>query len=113
MTNPHARTENQAAQIGEEAGKADISQQALDSAKSAHKRIDGLEAEVRDIRGLTAAMARVDEKVDGLESDVREIKTDVKGITARPGRRWDKLVAAIIGAAGAGTAAAVLALILK
>lgn len=91
----------------------DLPQEALDSAKAAHKRIDGLEAEVRDIRGLTAAMARMDEKVDGLETDVREIKTDVKGITARPGRRWDKLAEAVIGAAGAGTAAALLALLLK
>ncbi len=91
----------------------DVAQEALDSAKSAHQRIDGLEAEVRDIRGLTAAMARMDEKVDGLESDVKEIKNDVKGITARPGRWWDKLVAAVIGAIGAGVAAAVLASILR
>ncbi|MCI1955380.1 MAG: hypothetical protein LKJ21_03265 [Oscillospiraceae bacterium] len=96
-----------------EASRVDIAQEALDSAKSAHHRIDGLEAEVKDIRGLTAAMARVDEKVDGLESDVKEIKTDVKGITARPGRWWDKLIAAIIGAIGAGVATMILAAIFK
>lgn len=86
---------------------------ALDSAKSAHHRIDELDAEVKDIRGLTAAMARVDEKVDGLDSDVKEIKSDVKAITDRPGKFWDKLVGAIIGAFGAGIVAAILALILK
>jgi hypothetical protein len=91
----------------------DIAQEALDSAKSAHRRIDGLEAEVRDIRGLTAAMAAVNEKVDNLKSDVDEIKADVKGITSRPGRWWDKLIAAIIGAIGAGVATAILASILK
>ena len=91
----------------------DIAQEALDSAKSAHKRIDELSKEVSDIRGLTAAMGVVNEKVDNLKSDVDEIKTDVKGITGRPGRWWDRLVAAIIGAIGAGVAAAVLALILR
>jgi TPP-dependent trihydroxycyclohexane-1,2-dione (THcHDO) dehydratase len=91
----------------------DIAQEALDSAKSAHRRIDGLEAEVKDIRGLTAAMARVDQKVDGLDSDVKEIKADVKVITSRPGKWWDKLVAAAIGAVGTGIVAAILAVILK
>lgn len=91
----------------------DIAQEALDSAKSAHHRIDTLEAEVKDIRGLTAAMARMDAKVDGLDSDVKEIKQDVKAITSRPGKWWDKLVAAAIGAIGAGVAAAILELILK
>jgi t-SNARE complex subunit (syntaxin) len=91
----------------------DIAQEALDSAKSAHHRIDGLEKDLKDIQGLTAAMARMDQKVDGLDSDVKEIKTDVKAITARPGKWWDKLVAAAIGAIGAGVAAAVLALILR
>ena len=91
----------------------DIAQEALDSAKSAHHRIDTLEAEVRDIRGLTAAMAAVNEKVDNLKSDVDEIKSDVKAITSRPGRWWDKLLAAIIGAIGAGIATAILTEILK
>jgi outer membrane murein-binding lipoprotein Lpp len=86
---------------------------ALDSAKSAHHRIDELDDEIKDIRGLTAAMARVDAKVDGLDSDVKEIKTDVKAITERPGKWWDKLIGAVIGAFGAGIVAAILALILK
>lgn len=86
---------------------------ALDSGKSAHHRIDELADEVKDIRGLTAAMARVDEKVEGLDTDVKEIKADVKAITIRPGKWWDKLVAAIIGAIVAGVVAAILKLILK
>ncbi len=52
--------------------------QALDSAKSAHHRIDKLDTEVKNIQDLTAAMAAVNTKVDGLGSDVKEIKTDVK-----------------------------------
>jgi len=91
----------------------DVAQEALDSAKSAHHRIDGLETEVKDIRGLTAAMSRMDEKVDGLDTDVKEIKQDVKVITGHSGKLWDKFVAAVIGTIGAGIAAAILALILK
>ncbi|WOC32829.1 MULTISPECIES: hypothetical protein [Caproicibacterium] len=91
----------------------DIAVQAWESSKSAHHRIDELEAEVKDIRGLTAAMATVNTKVDGLESDVREIKTDVKSISARPVQWWDKLIAGIIGAIGTGVAAAILSLLFK
>lgn len=87
--------------------------QALESAKSAHKRLDGLEKEVGDIRNLTAAMARIDEKVDGLESNVQEIKSDVKMISGRHGKWWDDLIAGMVGAIGAGTAAAVITSILK
>jgi len=91
----------------------DIAQEALDSAKSAHHRIDGLQDEVKDIRQLTAAMARVDVKVDGLECDVKEIKNDVKAITARPGQWWDKLIAAAVGAMATGIVVAILSQILK
>ncbi|MFR5049770.1 MAG: hypothetical protein ACLUDH_15880 [Faecalispora sporosphaeroides] len=83
---------------------AQTAAEALSSGKSAHHRIDGLEAEVKDIRDLTTAVATVNQKVDGLDSDVKEIKTDVKAITGRPGQWWDKLVAAGIGAAGVAIA---------
>lgn len=92
---------------------AQTAAQALDSAKSAHKRIDDLTDEVKDIRGLTAAMATVNEKVDNLKSDMTEVKTDIKSISARPGQWWDKLVAAAIGAVSTGLIAAILKLILK
>jgi outer membrane murein-binding lipoprotein Lpp len=91
----------------------DMAQEALDSAMSAHKRIDGLENEVKNIRNLTAAMARIDTKVDGLESDVKEIKSDVKAMTARPGQWLDKIIAAAIGAISTGIVAAILNVILK
>lgn len=86
---------------------------ALDSVSLAHRRLDGLDAEIKDIRSLTSAMAAVNEKVDCLNSDVQEIKSDVKEITRRPVQLWDKLIAGILGAAAAGIAAALLQLILK
>ena len=92
---------------------AQTAAEALSSAKSAHHRIDELDEKVEDIRGLANAMGRMDEKIGNLKSDVDEIKTDVKSISARPGRWWDKLIAAIIGAIGAGVATAILAAIMR
>ena len=76
-------------------------------------RISDLEGEVKDIRQLTTAVVQVNDKVDNLKCDVGEIKTKVDGITSRPSKLWDYLVTAIIGAIGAGIAAAVLSQILK
>lgn len=83
---------------------AKIASDALNSAKSAHHRIDELSEEVKDNRELTIAVATVNQKVDGLDSDVKEIKSDVKAITGRPGQWWDKLIAAGIGAVGVAIA---------
>ena len=43
---------------------------ALDAAASAHKRIDALEREVKDLRTLTLAIAKVDSKVYNIKEDV-------------------------------------------
>lgn len=88
-------------------------QQALDSARSAHKRLDGLEKEVSDIHELTASIKVVNEKVDNLTDHIDEIKDDVRKVSQRPAQWWDKLVAAMIGAAGSGLVGALLTLILK
>lgn len=95
-------------------GEADVTLgQALDMAKSAHKRIDGVESEVKDLRTLTLAVAKVDSKVDNIKEDVEEIKQEVSQVATRPIRWWDKIVAAAIGACASGIVAAILATILK
>lgn len=81
---------------------AQMAREALDSSKSAHHRLNTLESEVKDIRGLTAAMAAVNQKVDGLQSTVGEIKKDVKAITARPRKWWDTLVEILMSAVVGG-----------
>ena len=90
-----------------------LAQQAFDSAKSAHKRLDMLEKEVSDVHELATATATVSTKVDGVVKDMEEIKTEVKKVSDRPKGWWDKLVAAVIGAAASGIVAAILAQILK
>ena len=86
---------------------------ALDAAASAHKRIDALEREVKDLRTLTLAIAKVDSKVDNIKEDVEEIKQEVEKVKARPAQWWDKLIAAALGALASGIVAAVLTQILK
>lgn len=90
-----------------------IAQEALDSAKSAHKRIDKLETEVKDIHVLTASIARVDEKVDNVCKSVDEIKTDVKRFSEIPTQRYEKFIGAAIATLTTGLVGAILALILK
>ncbi len=88
-----------------------IAIQALDSAKSAHHRLDRLESEVKDIHDLAAAMAATRQEIAGVQADICEIKQSVMELTKRPGMWWDKLIAAAIGAVAAGIVGAVLALV--
>lgn len=90
-----------------------LSQAALDSAKSAHKRIDTLEREVGDLRDLTVAVKNMGTKIEYVEKGVAEIRMDVKAITAKPGKLQDKIVAAVVVALATGLIGAVLALIVK
>ena len=90
-----------------------MTQQAYDSAKSAHKRIDAIEKEVSDIHELTASIKVVNEKVDTLTDNMVEMKQEVRKFSQRPAQWWDKLVAAAIGAAASWLVGALLAQIIK
>ena len=46
-----------------------------------------------ELVGTVKVLATREEQV---ESDVREIKTDVKSLTGKPGKRWEGLVDKII-----------------
>lgn len=77
-------------------------QEALDSTKSAHKRIDRLEKRQDDLEELTSAVAVVQSNQENLEKDVGEIKGDVKKLVEKPAKRWDgvveKALAVVVGA---------------
>lgn len=90
-----------------------MAQAALDSAKSAHKRLDTLEHEVGDLRDLTVAVRNMGTKIEYVEKGVAEIKADVKAITTKPGKLQDKVVAAVVVALATGLIGAILALIVK
>ncbi len=86
---------------------------ALDASSAAHKRINALEREIKDLRTLTLAIAKVDGKVDNIKEHVEDIQQKVERVTQRPTQWWDKLIAAALGAIASGLVAAVFTQILK
>ena len=75
------------------------------SKTNAH-RIDDLERRQDDLDELVSTVKVLAVREENVESDVKEIKSDVKSLTSKPGKRWndmmDKiimlLVAAVVGA---------------
>lgn len=71
--------------------------------KSNTHRIDELRDKVDNIADLTTSVKVLAEREERVEADVKEIKTDVKAITGKAGKRWegivDKALAALVGAA--------------
>lgn len=83
------------------------------SLRSAHRRIDEIGVEVKDMRALTAAMVETGAKIKEMKEDIGEMKSDIKALSDRPRKWWDKAVGAFIGTVCAMLATSVLALILR
>lgn len=65
-------------------------------AKSNTHQIEDLKKRQDDLDRLVTAMATMEQKQTDMESDLKEIKTDVKALTDKPGKRWEQLVGTII-----------------
>ena len=78
-------------------------QEALDSTKSAHKRIDRMEKRQDNLEELTNAFSVLQNEQEHIKTDVGEIKDDVKQLVSKPAKRWDglidKAIAVVVGAA--------------
>lgn len=59
-------------------------------------RLEQVEKKLEDNEQLLTNVALIAQKQNTLESDVQEIKTDVKLLTAKPGKRWESVVEKII-----------------
>ena len=72
-------------------------------------RMDDVEKDQKALNELTASVRELAVDQGNMKEDIREIKTDVKGLTPVPGKRWnslvDKLLAAAAGAVIAWLAA--------
>lgn len=66
--------------------------------KSNMKRLDEVESRQDNLDNLVATVAVLAEKESNVENDVKEIKTDVKSIKDKPGKRWDDIVDKVIWA---------------
>ena len=67
-----------------------------DLAKSNKKRIDSLEEEQKELRNLTAAVSGMVAEQKNMRDDLSEMKTDLKEIKEKPGKRWDNMAEKVL-----------------
>lgn len=80
-----------------------------DRSKSNMHRLDKVEKKQEDLSELVGTVKVLVEREETVEADVKEIKTDVKNLTSKPGKRWDNLVNQIISIVIAAVAGFILA----
>ena len=64
--------------------------------KSNTHRLDEVEKRQDNLDKLAASVSLLAEREERVETDVKEIKTDVKALAEKPGKRWDAIVDKII-----------------
>ena len=64
--------------------------------KSNMRRLDAVEKRQNNLDDLVSTVKVLVDREERVESDVSEIKTDVKEMKDKPGKRWDGLVDKII-----------------
>lgn len=67
-------------------------------AKHNTERIDELEKRQDNLDDLAGTMKVLVDREQRVENDVKEIKSDVKSLTGKPGKRWDSIVDKLIWA---------------
>lgn len=67
-------------------------QQVEDRSKSNSHRLNDVEKKLADNDQMLASIARLDQKQTDMDKDIKEIKSDVKTIAEKPGKRWDAIV---------------------
>lgn len=80
-----------------------------DRSKSNQHRLDEIEKRQDDLEELTSTVKVLAVREENVENDVKEIKSDVKILTSKPGKRWDNLVEKIILTVVAAVAGFILA----
>lgn len=84
-------------------------QEIMDLAKSNKKRIDNLEEEQKELRSLTTAVSQMVVEQKNMRDDIAEMKTDVKEIKEKPGKRWDNMAEKVLNLITAAVVAWMLA----
>lgn len=77
--------------------------------KSNTKRLDEMKKRQDDLEELTSTVKVLAIREENVENDVKEIKSDVKSLTSKPGKRWDSLVTQLITIVVAAIAGFILA----
>lgn len=77
--------------------------------KSNSHRLDDLERRQDNLDDLVGTVKVLADREERVESDVKDIKSDVKSLTGKSGKRWDTLVTQIITIVVAAIAGFILA----
>ena len=77
--------------------------------KSNTHRIDNIEKQQVEFIELVSSVKVLAEREQNVEKDVKEIKSDVKSLTSKPGKRWDSLVDKVIVTIAAAVVGFILA----
>lgn len=80
-----------------------------DRSKSNQHRLSKLEQKQDEFGELITSVKVLAEREQNVENDVKEIKDDVKSLTNKPAKRWDKIVELVIAALVSGVAGFILA----
>lgn len=67
-----------------------------DRSKSNSHRLDDLAKRQDNFDELVGTVKTLVVREENVENDVKEIKSDVKSLTQKPGKRWDSLMDKII-----------------
>lgn len=80
-----------------------------DRSKSNTHRLNEMEKRQDDLEELTSTVKVLAVREEAVENDVKEIKSDVKDIASKSGKRWDNLINQIITIIVAAIAGFILA----
>lgn len=65
--------------------------------KSNAHRLDAVEKRQDNLDELVGTVKALAVREENMENDVKEIKSDVKSLTEKPGKRWEAIVEKTIG----------------
>ncbi len=80
-------------------------QEVDDRSRRNEGRIKKLEADQKALLELTSSVRELANEQGHVKQDLAEIKEDVKGLAARPGKRWDSIVSTLLAALAGAFAA--------
>lgn len=83
--------------------------QVEDRTKSNTHRLDEMERRQNDLDELVSTVKVLAVREEAVEADVKEIKSDVKELNGKSGKKWDSLVNLIISAVAGGVVSLMLA----
>ena len=65
-------------------------------AETSERRLDEMEKRQDNLDELVGVVKVLADREERVEDDVKEIKSDVKSLTSKPGKRWDSIVEKVL-----------------